>query len=77
MSRALRRRRRHPAPSGQDGPEPAQEALYAAVLARYNISSRADVPLSEAEGAKVVGYVRAYTGPPRALLTRYLSALTP
>jgi hypothetical protein len=54
-----------------------QEALYAAMLARYNISSRANVPLSDAERAKVVGYVRAYTGPQRALLTRYLSALTP
>lgn len=54
-----------------------QAVLYAAVLARYNISSRADVPLSDAERAKVVGYVRAYTGPQRALLTRYLAALTP
>jgi hypothetical protein len=29
------------------------------VLARYKISSRADVPLSDAERAKVVGYAKA------------------
>jgi TolA-binding protein len=52
-----------------------QDALYAAIVAHYEASSRAGVSLSQAETAKITRYARAYRGPQQALLEKYLEAL--
>lgn len=52
-----------------------QEALFAAVVAQYQESAKANVPLSNVVRAKLTKYERAYKGPDKALLTRYLASL--
>lgn len=51
------------------------DALFAAVMAQYEASARAKVPLSGEERAKLTKYVRAYKGPQQALLAKYLESL--
>lgn len=52
-----------------------QDALYAAIVAQYETSSRAGVSLSQADIAKLTRYARAYRGPQQALVEKYLAAL--
>ena len=52
-----------------------QEALYAAVVAQYQESAKANVPVSNIVRAKLAKYERAYKGPDKALLAKYLAAL--
>jgi hypothetical protein len=51
------------------------DALFSAILAQYEIASRAKVALSDAERAKLMRYARAYKGPQEALISKYLNAL--
>jgi VWFA-related protein len=52
-----------------------QDALFAAVVAQYQISARDRLTLPDADKAKLAGYVRAYNGPQQALLQKYLETL--
>jgi VWFA-related protein len=52
-----------------------QQALYAAVVAQYQETTKTRLPLSSIVRAKLARYARAYTGPDRALLAKYLGAL--
>jgi VWFA-related protein len=51
------------------------DALFSAILAHYEIASRASVALSDVERAKLTRYARAYKGPQEALISKYLDAL--
>jgi hypothetical protein len=51
------------------------DALLAGVVAQYEVSSRAGVSLSNIERDKLTRYVRAYQGPQKALLEKYLETL--
>jgi VWFA-related protein len=51
------------------------DALFAAILAQYEMASRAQVGLSSVERAKVTRYAKAYKGPQSALVAKYLDAL--
>ena len=51
------------------------DALFAAVFAQYQVSTRDGLTLPVAEQAKVARYVRAYRGPEVALLQKYLDTL--
>lgn len=51
------------------------EALFAAIMAHYQVTTQAKVPLSDAERAKVTRYARAYKGPQQALIAKYLAAM--
>jgi VWFA-related protein len=53
------------------------DALFSAILAQYEIASRAKVGLSDADRAKLTRYARAYKGPQEALISKYLDALQP
>jgi VWFA-related protein len=53
------------------------DALFSAILAHYEIASRAKVGLSDVERAKLTRYARAYKGPQEALISKYLDALQP
>jgi len=52
-----------------------QEALLAAIVAQYEVASRAGVTLSDVERSKLTRYSRAYTGPQRALVDKYVDVL--
>lgn len=52
-----------------------QEALFAAVFAQYQITSRERLALSAADQARMSRYVRAYRGPQQALLSKYLETM--
>ena len=54
-----------------------QAALFAAVFAQYQATTREHLALSAADRTKLMRYVRAYQGPQQALLTKYLNAMTP
>jgi tetratricopeptide (TPR) repeat protein len=45
------------------------DALFSAILAQYEIASRAKVSLSDVERAKLARYAKAYKGPQQALVT--------
>jgi VWFA-related protein len=51
------------------------DALFSAILAHYEIATRAKVTLSDTERAKLTRYARAYKGPQQALIAKYLDAL--
>ena len=51
------------------------DALFSAIMAQYEIASRAKVGLSSVERAKLTRYARAYKGPQEALVAKYLDAL--
>jgi predicted Zn-dependent protease len=57
---------RHPA----DG-----DALFAAVLAQYQIATATGAELSAADRAKLLKYGRAYKGPQEPLMAKYLSSM--
>jgi len=50
-------------------------ALFAAVFAQYQVATRERLALSAADQAKLARYVRAYEGPYKALLTKYLQTM--
>ncbi len=52
-----------------------QTALLAAVYAQYQVASKERLVLPPAELSKLAGYVRAYDGPYKALLSKYLDTL--
>jgi len=51
------------------------DALFSAILAQYEVASRANVALSDVERTKLTRYARAYKGPQEALISKYLDAL--
>jgi len=51
------------------------DALFSAIMARYEVAARANVSLSDVELAKLTKYARAYKGPQQALVAKYLDAL--
>jgi len=51
------------------------DALFSAILAQYEVSSRNKVSLSSVELAKLTRYAKAYKGPQEALVAKYLDAL--
>ena len=51
------------------------DALFSIIMAQYEVTSRARVPLSDVERAKLTKYARAYKGPQQALVSKYLEAL--
>jgi thioredoxin-like negative regulator of GroEL len=53
-----------------------QAALFAAVFAQYQATTREHLAVSPADRAKLTRYVRAYEGPQQALLSKYLNAMT-
>ena len=53
-----------------------QAALFAAVFAQYQATTREKLAVSAAERAKLMRYVRAYEGPQQALMTKYLDVMT-
>ncbi|MBI2828036.1 MAG: VWA domain-containing protein [Acidobacteria bacterium] len=56
--------------------QPADEAaLFAAVFAQYQVATRERLALSTADRTKLARYVRAYNGPYKALLTKYLESM--
>jgi VWFA-related protein len=52
-----------------------QDALFSALMSHYEAGSRAGVPLSDFDRAKLTKYASAYKGPQTALVGKYLSAL--
>jgi len=52
-----------------------QDALIAAILAQYEATTRAGLALTTSERSRLSGWARAYTGPQRALVDRYVQAL--
>ena len=50
-------------------------ALFSMIMAQYEVTSRAKVPLSDVERAKLAKYARAYKGPQEALIAKYMDAL--
>lgn len=53
-----------------------QELLVAAIVAQYEVTSRAGVSLAAADRAKLTRYERAYRGPQKALVAKYVETLT-
>jgi hypothetical protein len=51
------------------------DALFAAVLAQYQVSLVTGAQLSDADRTRLLKYGKAYKGPQQALLAKYLSAL--
>ena len=51
------------------------DALFSAVMAQYEVTTRAGVPLSDIERARLTRYARAYKGPQEALIAKYLAAM--
>jgi VWFA-related protein len=51
------------------------DALFSMIMAQYEVTSRAKVPLSDVDRAKLEEYARAYKGPQQALVEKYLDAL--
>jgi predicted Zn-dependent protease len=51
------------------------DALFAAVLAQYQVSLATGAELSTADKAKLLKYEKAYKGPQQALLAKYVTAL--
>jgi VWFA-related protein len=51
------------------------DALFAAVLAHYQVATATGAELSEADRAKLLKYGKAYKGPQQPLLAKYLSSL--
>ena len=57
---------------------PADEtALFAVVMAQYEVVSRDGAVLSDADRARFARYVKAYKGPQQALLGKYLEVFAP
>jgi VWFA-related protein len=54
-----------------------QNALVAAVYAQYQVATRERLVLPASELTKLNGYVRAYDGPYKALLAKYVERLRP
>lgn len=52
-----------------------QDALLAAVVAQYEVTSRAGVSLSSVERTRLDRYARAYNGAQRALVDKYVEVL--
>jgi thioredoxin-like negative regulator of GroEL len=52
-----------------------QVALFAAIIAQYEAATRAGVSLSDAENARLTRWARAYSGPQRALVDKYVETL--
>lgn len=52
-----------------------QDALFAAVVARYSLSMATKVTLPESDLARLAAYTRAYTGTQRPLLDKYVAVL--
>ncbi len=52
-----------------------QNALVAAVYAQYQVATRERLVLPASELSKLAGYVRAYEGPYKALLAKYLEVM--
>lgn len=52
-----------------------QEVLVSAILAQYEASTRSGLALSERERTRLTGWARAYTGPERALIDRYVNSV--
>lgn len=50
-------------------------AMFAAVFAQYQVATRERLVLPADDVAKLAGYVRAYDGPYKALLTKYLQII--
>ena len=50
-------------------------AMFAAVFAQYQVATRERLVLPADAVAKLAGYVRAYDGPHKALLTKYLQTI--
>jgi VWFA-related protein len=51
------------------------DVLFSAVMAQYEVTTRANVPLSDVERARLTRYAKAYKGPQDALIAKYLSAM--
>jgi len=51
------------------------DALFAAVLAQYQVALSTGAELSAADKAKLLKYEKAYKGPQQALLTKYVTSL--
>jgi VWFA-related protein len=51
------------------------DALFAAVLAQYQVARATGADLTAADRAKLLKYARAYKGPQEPLLAKYLSSL--
>lgn len=51
------------------------DALFSMIMAQYEVASRAKMPLSSVERAKLMRYAKAYSGPREALIAKYLDAL--
>jgi hypothetical protein len=51
------------------------DAIFAAILAQYQVSLATGGELSSVDKAKLLKYERAYKGPQKALLTKYVTAL--
>lgn len=51
------------------------DALFAAVLAQYQVARATGADLTAADRAKLLKYARAYKGPQEALFAKYLSSL--
>ena len=54
-----------------------QAALFAAVFAQYQATTREHLAVSIADRAKLARYVRSYQGPQQALLSKYLAVMAP
>ena len=52
-----------------------QDALLSAILAQYEVSTRRRARLSVDEASRLTRWARAYRGPQRALVDRYVDAL--
>jgi len=53
------------------------DALFSAIMAKYELASKAKVALSDVERAQLTRYAKAYKGPQQALISKYLEALQP
>ena len=54
-----------------------QAALFAAVFAQYQATTRERLAVTPAERTRLTRYVRAYQGPQQALLAKYLTVMAP
>ena len=51
------------------------DALFAAILAQYQVALVTGAELSTADKAKLLKYEKAYKGPQQALLSKYVTSL--
>jgi hypothetical protein len=51
-------------------------ALFSAIMAQWEVASRAKVGLSDIDRAKITKYAKAYKGPQQALVAKYVQSLT-